>query len=201
MYTHTHFIILKMRGRPQSKTFIVPQNEVLPAPALFNVELTMVQLGVETRTIETTYQWCARHRLIMNSSHCGTCNVDMSLTKLTRCNDGYRWHCRGCGKYTSVRAGSFFQRSHLPIAKLIIFIYGWVKDRPLHDIIDEAQFTRKSGVDWANFCRDICAQWLEQNPIEIGGMDDQNNPIVAKIDESKFFQRKYHRGYPRGGDH
>ena len=56
-------------------------------------------------------------------------------------------------------------------------------------------------VDWCNFCRDICAQWLAHNDnvTEIGGLRDDGTPIVVEIDESYFFHLKYHRGQYRRG--
>ena len=31
------------------------------------------------------------------------------------------------------------------------------------------------------------------NLVELGGLDDNGQPIEVEIDESKFFHRKYHR--------
>jgi len=57
----------------------------------------------------------------------------------------------------------------------------------------------QTAVDWANFCRDVCMQWIVDNPIEIGGMDLQGQPLEVEIDKSYFFHRKYHRGQRRDG--
>ena len=54
-------------------------------------------------------------------------------------------------------------------------------------------------VDWCNFFRDECENWVERHSGEIGGMDDNGEPIVVEIDESKYFHRKYHRGQWREG--
>jgi transposase-like protein len=53
--------------------------------------------------------------------------------------------------------------------------------------------------DWCNFMREECANWVETHASEIGGVDDNFNPIVVEIDESKYFHRKYHRGQWREG--
>ena len=42
--------------------------------------------------------------------------------------------------------------------------------------------------------RDVCEEYLERNPNELGGMDNNGEPIEVEIDESKYFHRKYHRG-------
>uniref|UniRef100_A0A0L8GEG9 ISXO2-like transposase domain-containing protein n=1 Tax=Octopus bimaculoides TaxID=37653 RepID=A0A0L8GEG9_OCTBM len=66
-------------------------------------------------------------------------------------------------------------------------------------IIDECSLSHTSVVDWSNFCREVCDEWLRQNPMEIGGVDNNGQPLVVEIDESKFFHRKYHRGLWRPG--
>ena len=49
--------------------------------------------------------------------------------------------------------------------------------------------SKKTGVDWYNFLRDVCAQYYVDHPNVIGGPG-----IKVEIDESKFGRRKYHRG-------
>jgi len=49
--------------------------------------------------------------------------------------------------------------------------------------------SRTTVIDWYNFMHKECEIWLCNNPDEVGGQ-----PIVAEIDESKYFHRKYHCG-------
>ena len=44
------------------------------------------------------------------------------------------------------------------------------------------------------YFKEICLNYLEENPKGLGGLDENNEPIVVEIDESYFFHRKYHRG-------
>ena len=45
--------------------------------------------------------------------------------------------------------------------------------------------SKKTGVDWYNFLRDVCAQYYVDHPNVIGGPG-----IEVEIDESKFGRRK-----------
>ena len=49
--------------------------------------------------------------------------------------------------------------------------------------------TRSTVVDWFSFCREVCGEILERESSPIGGQGE-----VVEVDESKFGQRKYHRG-------
>ncbi|GFR59939.1 hypothetical protein ElyMa_000066600 [Elysia marginata] len=50
--------------------------------------------------------------------------------------------------------------------------------------------------EWRRY---ICETVIENNPQELGGIDENGDPICVEIDESKFFHRKYHRGQWREG--
>ena len=52
---------------------------------------------------------------------------------------------------------------------------------------------------WCTFIRDLCETTIENNPQELGGFNENGDPIEVEIDESKFFHRKYHRGQWREG--
>ena len=47
--------------------------------------------------------------------------------------------------------------------------------------------------------REECETWLNNNLIELSGMEENGDPILVEIDESKYFHRKYHRGQWREG--
>jgi len=79
-------------------------------------------------------------------------------------------------------------------------MYLWAHDTPQSTIAHETDIQcRETIVDWCNFCRDVCEEWVENNGEEIGGITDRNEPIVVEIDETEYFHRKYHRGQWRDG--
>jgi hypothetical protein len=48
--------------------------------------------------------------------------------------------------------------------------------------------------DWGMFCREVMLVYLERSSVKIGGPNK-----TVEIYESKFGQRKYHRGHPVKG--
>ncbi|GFR75181.1 hypothetical protein ElyMa_003912700 [Elysia marginata] len=63
----------------------------------------------------------------------------------------------------------------------------------------ETLSSKLTTIHWCIFIRDICETVIENNPQELGGIDENGDPICVVIDESKFFHRKYHRGQWREG--
>ena len=147
-----------MAGRPRGRVNLVPQNEILPMNGLVDVRLKYLDIAVATQTVQSTLEWCARHRLLMNEYECGQCHVLCTLVKCSRLVDQFTWHCHQCKRTKTVRDGSFFQRSHVGIDKIVHFMYGWATDWPLHVIAHETELSKVTAVDWANFCRDVCSQ-------------------------------------------
>ncbi|XP_050512754.1 uncharacterized protein LOC126888463 [Diabrotica virgifera virgifera] len=145
--------------------------------------------------------WCAMRQLIRNTVLCNVCNIHKTLVKRTGRIDEYMWKCRQCKMSTSVRDGSFFARSHLAISQIIIIIYGFANDFPQKIICREASLAASSVtvVDWCNFCREVCTTYLQQHPVELGGFDENGEPLTVEMGESYFFHRKYHRGAFRNG--
>lgn len=175
---------------------------VEPATVFNNVQIseeqvTFTQLNDAISDDFSMLQWAARRKLIRNSVTCTTCNQPAALNRYTQGTDGYRWRCSAHNFTHSVRSGSFFANSRLPIRKIIRFMYLWCHDLPQDFImfeLDMGEDSRHTVVDWANFMRDVCQEHLIRNPQEIGGFNDTGEPVIVEIDESLFFHRKYHRG-------
>ena len=66
-------------------------------------------------------------------------------------------------------------------------------ESPNSMVENEVGGNKNTVVDWANFMRDICCNWVRDNPATLGGVDDNGQPIVVQIDETKYFHRKYAR--------
>ena len=121
--------------------------------------------------------------------HC--CRGTISLVKSTRAADGHIWSCsyRKCTNKISFRRCSFFERSHLSIAVILQLVYYWIYKYPQHIVLQELGVSKKTVVDFYNFCREVCSVVLQKEAEPIGGPGK-----IVEIDESKFGKRKYNRG-------
>ena len=62
------------------------------------------------------------------------------------------------------------------------------------DACVETGMSAMAMIDWQNFIRDVCCQYLLDHPVMMGGPGR-----TVEVDESKFMHRKYHRGRYREG--
>ena len=154
--------------------------------------------------IRLCMNWLATRRMLRNTMPCERCNNLCRLNHYQQGIDDWRSACNGCKFTASVRSGSFFDKSHIPLSRIILLIYYWAKMTQQTTVREELEIgSDHTTVDWYNFCRDVCEHYLVNNPVQIGGIDLDDNgnivPKVVEIDESKFFHRKYHRGQWREG--
>ena len=91
-----------------------------------------------------------------------------------------------------MREGTFFKsKVPLGLGKLVWFLFSWATK--IH-VTWQLTLSPRIAVDWGNFIRDICAEDVRRNLRQLGGFDNNGQPIVVEIDESYFFRRKFHRG-------
>lgn len=188
-------------GRPAAPVEIIPQNEVLDAGQIILESHNITSLAISMPDTLCVIKWCARHKLLKNSCVCPRCANPCRFISRGDISDGKTWYCAVCKVRVSIRQGSWFQNSHLSLYNILIIGYSWSYDYPQRSIAREANCdVTKTVVDWANFHRELCEQWLEDNPSQIGGFDPiTGDPLVVEVDESKYFHRKYHRGQWREG--
>ena len=118
----------------------------------------------------------------------------MKLMPRRQLTDKLAWHCRdkfsGCRSYHSVRPGSFFRSSRVPLKKAIHLIYLWAQDSSVKAVADTLDVSRQCVQQHFQFLREVCSTNLLANPMSLGGRN-----VIVQIDESLFRQKpKYHSG-------
>ena len=69
-------------------------------------------------------------------------------------------------------------------------MYLWSQDAPVKMTTENTGLSKMTVIQWFSNHRNICSQYLVNNPIQMGGPG-----IILEIDESLFRHKpKYHRG-------
>ncbi|GBM71591.1 hypothetical protein AVEN_116267-1, partial [Araneus ventricosus] len=134
--------------------------------------------------------WCVEQGLIASGYECPNCKQEMVSTRRSDISDGFNWACRVRGQNghhikRSISAGSWFERSHLPIPTILKFLIHWYVEMKIKFILEQLNITSKTATDWASFCREVCRDILIWRSGKIGGPG-----IVVEIDESKYNRGK-----------
>lgn len=134
--------------------------------------------------------------LIAEEVACKKCGRPMKLTKIAGTSiDGYQWLCRVSRRddthttKKSIRCGSWFSGSKLPLTTVSKITYLWVIKAEPVAIICQTGVNKNTVTDWLQFCRDVCVEICSRTNETIGGPG-----TIVEIDEAKFGRRKYNRG-------
>jgi len=135
--------------------------------------------------------------LIKNVFVCHLCGFRCRLIRHRQLSDGFLWRCAICRSTASVRTGSIFATSTLPIQKQVMLLYEWSYDTPLTHCEREYNVSHKAGCAFYCKCRRLCTEHFNRHPIVLGGTHRRNGRLqrkVVEVDESYFSRSKYRRG-------
>ena len=95
-----------------------------------------------------------------------------------------RWRCpnTACRRAVTLREGSFFQRSKLPLRNWLCLLYWWARQYPVSMASEEAETTNRTAIDIYQWLREICGwRLLTIDDCHLGGPGS-----IVQIDESLF---------------
>ena len=96
-------------------------------------------------------------------------------------SDKYSWWCPQCKGRKTIRTGSFFEKSKLPLKKWLLIIHFWSRQLPVTDAELQLEISRSTAIDIYQWLREVCSTKLLSTPIVLGGPGK-----VVQIDESLF---------------
>ena len=136
------------------------QNKNIDIFSLFNFLNDPIQLAAKLRY----------YNILKSTVYCSSrgCRREMRAEKHNNA-DGYIWRCGTCRKTRTIRAGSYFERSKLPLKKLVLLAYCWAYDIPQHAQAKLCGVSYRVSIQWNVYFRDVTTEWLKQNPIKLGG--------------------------------
>jgi len=120
-----------------------------------------------------------------------SCGNEMVL-RSDNSDDGYHWECpvKHCRKRRSIRAGSFFEDSKIPLHRWLYIIWLWSIEESNKKVSLLTGLSLRTVVTVLRSLRDICSEKILHGNIKLGG-----HGKTVEIDESMFgHKRKYNRG-------
>lgn len=137
-------------------------------------------------------EFAMNHNLIPRFRVCCDKQIELKTSRTAK-NKTPTFRCTQgkCRKEYSMRKGTFFEHSRLPIGVILMIIFCYVKGMTsIMSIKDKVKIiSNTTAVDWLSYCREVSEIILERNPIMLGG---ENR--VVELDESVLVRRKYNRG-------
>lgn len=95
-------------------------------------------------------RWCMTNGLLASDMMCRKCDSSMKLYLASS-----RWRCsrKGCGIERSVRAGSLFEHSRLPLRTCVRLVYMWCSGVSVTVASEWADVSEKTAIKWFQQCR------------------------------------------------
>ena len=90
--------------------------------------------------------------------------------------------CHRCKRFKSVRTGSFFEATKLPLQQHVQFLWKWSQSGSLTLMSSEGIASKKTLVKMSRHCREVAWRALILHPIPMLG----GPGVIVQIDESKF---------------
>ena len=152
--------------------------------------LNVLQLAQILSSVSETISYLRNKGLLAkNMFHCGR---ECYENRNPNTSDTVMFQCKVCRKKISVREGSIFSRSRLPLKTLLVLIHSFANSLSMTETMKllVGAINKNTVVQWFTYLREICSQYLVSHPVVLG----QNGAVVQMDEALVGRKRKYHRG-------
>ena len=89
--------------------------------------ITLRDFHLATATDDQCIAWLRENRLLATEQSCARCRTAMVEEQRVKLSDGRHWRCtnKKCKTNCTIRKGSFFEQSKIPLQKIIDIIIYW----------------------------------------------------------------------------
>ena len=96
------------------------------------------------------------------------------------------WRCMKCSNWKSLRYGSYFENTRIPIYKIVKIIHYFITSVKIEQACQIVQLSKSTVIDWFQRFRYLTALDLDKKEIKLGGKGK-----IFEIDESMYARVKH----------
>ena len=140
------------------------------------------------RDANQTISFMQANNYLPASCQCTFCDRAMGIQKYSRAQDGVAWRCSNCKRISSIRTGTAYRNSNLPLYKILAIVYLSAMDVTQKNIGCALNVTEETVSSVQAKTRDAFSRELSNLDLRLGG-----NNCIVEIDESLVAKAKLTR--------
>lgn len=123
-----------------------------------------------TQNFQTTFTFLVERGLLLSERDC-QCGTEMVWKEARNSVDGYIWECpaSNCRKQCSIRTGSFFEDSEIPLGQWLHVIFLWSIDEANKQLSLLTRLSLNVVMEALQKLRDVCSLKILHGNVQLGG--------------------------------
>ena len=123
-----------------------------------------------TQNFQTTFTFLVERGLLLSERDC-QCGTEMVWKEARNAVDGYIWECpaSNCRKQCSIRTGSFFEDSEIPLGQWLHVIFLWSIDEANKQLSLLTRLSLNVVMEALQKLRDVCSLKILHGNVQLEG--------------------------------
>ena len=129
------------------------------------MEMNLIDFAPIISDTKTCIQYLRGRNLLLQDHWC--CGLRTTKVMDVTISDKERFQCTECRRRTSIRKGSFFEKSKLELTVILCVIYMFANCSTVTQVVKflKGKISKVSIIQWFNYLRDIMTTYIGNNPI------------------------------------